>query len=114
MDLQGNPGGPLSAALDLAAMFLPHGSVLLQISAHNKTMTYKSLNKNADKVTPILILMDGRTASASEIFAAALVDHQRAITAGSRTVGKNVAQVHIYTSQTIYYLLDDQSVIYIQ
>lgn len=57
------------------------------------TEVYYSTYKNADITTPILLLVDSQTASASEIFAAALIDNDRAICMGSKTVGKNVAQV---------------------
>lgn len=94
-DLQGNPGGPLSSALDVASLFLPAGTPLLRVTAHNKTQIFKCVNCFPDVLTPLLLLVDSRTASASEIFATALLDHHRAVAAGTRTVGKNVAQVKL-------------------
>ena len=55
-----------------------------------------SLNPDADLSTELLVLVDGRTASASEILVAALRDNQRATTMGSTTVGKDVAQVRYF------------------
>jgi carboxyl-terminal processing protease len=54
--------------------------------------SHYSINRCADNRTPILILTDSSSASASEIVAAALRDNKRAVIAGSRTLGKNVAQ----------------------
>lgn len=59
----------------------------------DKCEKYYSIYKNADTSTPLLLLVDSQTASASEIFVAALVDNKRATCMGSRTLGKNVAQV---------------------
>ncbi len=93
IDLQSNPGGSLSGALDLAAMFLSHGLPLLQWKSAKETKIFRSINRQPDITTPILILMDRFTASGSEVFAAALSDHKRAILAGNRSFGKNSAQV---------------------
>lgn len=54
---------------------------------------YYSTSKDSDVSTPLLLLVDSHTASASEIFAAALIDNNRATCMGSKTLGKNVAQV---------------------
>ena len=93
IDLRGNLGGPLPPALDVAALFLPKGSILIQMSAQGKTEKYRSTNRQPDYSTQILLLTDAQTASASEIFAAALRDNHRATSMGSKTLGKNVAQV---------------------
>jgi C-terminal processing protease CtpA/Prc len=59
----------------------------------DRTERYYSTSKNGDVSTPLLLLVDSHTASASEIFAAALIDNNRATCMGSKTLGKNVAQV---------------------
>lgn len=92
IDLRGNPGGPLLSALELAALFLPHGKIVTLMSSQGKTESHKSLNRSSDRKTSLLLLSDESTASASEIFIAALQDHNRAKCMGSRTVGKNIAQ----------------------
>ena len=178
VDLRGNPGGPLVPALDIAALFLPRRTVLMQMRVRGRTgsspdekelevlvgeekgrshgtvrttTSYResegkrtvtvgsawqgwglpsilsrisqvrkiairmmslhmhmlrqrrsiekhySLNKAADLDTALLLLVDGRTASASEILVEALCDNARAVSMGTRTVGKNVAQVRSLT-----------------
>lgn len=98
IDLRGNPGGPLPPALDLAALFLPRGKVLTQMSIEGKIEVHKSTNRRPDKKTDLLLLTDESTASASEIFVAALQDNLRAKCMGTRTVGKNVAQAMMMLS----------------
>ena len=98
LDLQGNPGGTLSSALDVAAMFLPYDARLLRILTRRKTHVYRGRHPNPDLVIPLLVLTDGNTASASEILAAALRDGNRAQLAGTRTLGKNIAQAIVSLS----------------
>lgn len=92
IDLRGNPGGPLGSALDVAAMFLPAGTVLTQTVIRGSKERHTSLNHEPDKKTALLLLTDGYTASASEILVASLKENKRADTLGRTTVGKNVAQ----------------------
>eukprot|EP01041_Mallomonas_annulata_P010454 gene10454-21814_t len=92
LDLRGNPGGPLNSALEVAALFLNKRKPILQMVHLGKIESHYSLNVHADLTTELLVLVDGRTASASEILVAALRDHERATTMGSTTVGKDVAQ----------------------
>ena len=98
--IQGNPGGPLQSGLDLASIFLPKNTALLQMTTHNKTEIYKSLNRKSitKKQLNLLILIDKDTASASEVFTTALMDNYRAIVAGTTSLGKNVAQALIRLS----------------
>lgn len=98
LDLQGNGGGTLSSALDIAAMFLPYNAPLLRILTRKKAHVYRGRHPGPDLSTPLLILTDGNTASASEILAAALRDSKRAQLAGSRTLGKNIAQAIVSLS----------------
>lgn len=93
IDLRGNPGGTMVSALDIAALFLRRGSTLTQLSFNGRVEQCKSKNGKADLVTPILLLVDSLTASASEILVEALCDNERASSAGVKTVGKNLAQV---------------------
>lgn len=98
IDLRGNPGGPLPPALDLAALFLPRGKVITQMGIQGQCEIHKSLNRNPNRSLSLLILADGNTASASEIFIASLQDNARAKCMGTRTVGKNVAQAMMMLS----------------
>jgi C-terminal processing protease CtpA/Prc len=94
LDLRGNRGGTLEAALDVASLFLPSGTVLFQMAIPGKSKMQKhwSTNKRADISTPILVLTDRRTGSASEVLTAALQDNHRATTVGRVTTGKDIAQ----------------------
>lgn len=100
IDLRGNQGGSLRASLDLAAYFLPRGAPLMRFHVHGHTRVYHSRNKQSLVDTPLLLLLDSATASASEIFATALQDHKRATVMGSQSVGKNIAQV-IFSSSMV-------------
>lgn len=100
IDVQGNPGGPLQSGLELAAMFLPKYSSLLKMTTHNKTETYRSLNNRyiPERKLSLLVLTDQNTASASEVFTTALMDNHRTIVAGTKTLGKNLAQALVRLS----------------
>ena len=74
---------------------MPFRSLKRFLSRKERTQSYYSTYRDADTTTSLLLLVDSQTASASEIFAAALIDNNRATCMGSRTVGKNVAQVQI-------------------
>lgn len=110
-DLRGNPGGPIAPALDISALFLPKGKVLTQLASHGRTVKYYSKNRLADLTTALLLLVDAQTASASEILVEALCDNGRATSMGTRTVGKNVAQVKqnalflIYHPVTVFFMV---------
>lgn len=102
VDLRGNPGGYLEAAVDMASWFLPVGSpIVLQDSgdAANREI-YRSRGYDAfnDKLK-MVVLIDGGSASASEIFAGALHDHGIATLVGQKSFGKgSVQQVFDVTS----------------
>lgn len=92
----------------------------IRLSRMNRREIYYSTCNHADVTTPLLLLVDSQTASASEIFASALIDNSRAVSVGSRTVGKNVAQVCIkslyfqeYTSIDIHLHIQSQTDIYL-
>lgn len=95
IDLRGNRGGTVKSALDLAATFLPYGKALMHIHVHGKMEVFRSINRRADQKLPLLLLVDQATASASEIFSAALGENRRAQIVGLPTFGKNVAQVRL-------------------
>jgi len=102
LDLRGNPGGPVTPALDIACLFLPKHLPIMQMTGERSNGQqrdiYRSMNKKADQHTSILLLMDRDTASASEILIAALHGNSRAVTMGSCTVGKHVAQAIVSLS----------------
>jgi carboxyl-terminal processing protease len=92
LDLRGNPGGLLDEAVLCASLFLPEGEVV--VSTESRTQG-DSVRKTLDgRVTrlPLAVLIDGGTASAAEILAAALADNARAPVVGTRSFGKGVFQ----------------------
>jgi carboxyl-terminal processing protease len=95
LDLRGNPGGYLDAAVDMASWFLPQGSVVVQedYGSGKKGDTYESKGYNIfNKNLQMIILTDGGSASASEILAGALHEHGIAKLVGTKTFGKGSVQ----------------------
>jgi carboxyl-terminal processing protease len=92
LDLRGNGGGLFDAAIDMASEFLPGGVVLYQIEkgGGERTFTASAGGKYTDQ--PLVLLVDGGTASASEIVAGALQDRGRAALVGQKTYGKGSVQ----------------------
>ncbi len=94
LDLRGNPGGLLAEAVNICNLFVPKGEVIVttksKIEKHNNT--YKTTREPIDTEIPLVILVDGRSASASEIVAGALQDLDRAVIVGSRSFGKGLVQ----------------------
>lgn len=98
LDLRGNGGGLLNAAIDVCGMFLPDGCAVVNLkNAHSDTQEPIFSSEKRIWKKPVVILMDGDTASASEILAACLQDYGKkgivdAICVGSRTYGKGTIQ----------------------
>ena len=94
LDLRGNPGGLLNEAIDICNLFVPKNEVIVttksRIEKHNNT--YKTQNQPTDTEIPLAILVNGRSASASEIVSGALQDLDRAVILGSRSFGKGLVQ----------------------
>jgi hypothetical protein len=92
LDLRGNPGGLLESAVAVAERFLPDGVVVAtQSQVASFSRTYRASSPDAFML-PLVILVDGETASAAEIVAGALKDHQRATLVGQPTFGKGSIQ----------------------
>jgi carboxyl-terminal processing protease len=90
LDLRGNPGGYLSQAIDITSLFVPTGEVV-QIEDRGGVTAKKVSGKTVtDK--PLAVLVNGASASASELVAAALKDHNRATIVGELTYGKGTVQ----------------------
>ncbi len=90
LDLRGNPGGELEAAVKVADFFVPEGPIVfIQYKAGNEEI-YKADNKFLK--LPLVVLVDGNSASASEIVAGAVKDTKSGILAGTKTFGKGVVQ----------------------
>jgi len=95
LDLRGNPGGLLDEAIKVSTRFLAPGEKILEVrgrddesSAHN----YEVPDNNQPETVPMVVLVDRQTASASEIVAGALQDHDRALIVGENTFGKGLVQ----------------------
>jgi carboxyl-terminal processing protease len=94
LDLRGNPGGLLGEAVNICNLFVPKGEVIVttksKIEKHNQT--YKTTREPIDLDIPLVVLVDGKSASASEIVSGALQDLDRAVVVGSRSFGKGLVQ----------------------
>jgi carboxyl-terminal processing protease len=105
LDLRGNPGGYLEASVEMASWFLPEGKIIIteDYGTNKKSKVYRSKGYNifSDKLN-FVILIDGGSASASEILAGALRDHGRVKLVGAKSFGKgSVQEVVDVTSDTI-------------
>jgi len=93
LDLRNNPGGFLDQAIHVAQVFLRNGQLILTQKGRNgyRDNTYESRNSSPD-MTPLVILINENTASASEIVAGAMQDHDRALIVGQTSFGKGLVQ----------------------
>ncbi len=93
LDLRGNPGGLLREAVAAADVLLPAGVVAISAGRDPAaTRIWRSTRGEAAPGLPVVVLVDGRTASAAEVLAAALADRGRAVVVGSATFGKGLVQ----------------------
>lgn len=92
LDLRGNTGGLLKNAIRIASFFIKEGIVVITVDRYGTQTPIMTENKKITFTKPIVVLVDKNTASASEILAAALRDHRRAITMGEPTYGKAAVQ----------------------
>lgn len=94
LDLRGNGGGLLECAVQIVGMFVPKGTEVLSQKGRVKqnTRTYKTTQDPIDTEIPLAVLVDGHSASASEIVAGSLQDLDRAVIVGNRSYGKGLVQ----------------------
>ncbi len=93
LDLRGNPGGYLNAAVDISDEFLSNGLQIVYTQGKaNPKKTYKATNHGSFENNPLVVLIDEGSASASEIVAGAVQDNDRAIIIGRRSFGKGLVQ----------------------
>lgn len=91
-DLRDNPGGYLDSAIEIGSMFLDAGKLIVTVEPRvGAVERYESKGNNFPKV-PLVVLVNGGSASASEIITGALKDHNRAIIIGQKTFGKGSVQ----------------------
>ena len=95
LDLRGNGGGLLGEAVNVVNFFVPKGKEIVVTKGKTKqaASTYKTMNEPIDLDIPLAVLVDGATASASEIVSGSLQDLDRAVVVGTRTYGKGLVQV---------------------
>ena len=91
LDLRGNPGGLLSEAVETASAFLNGGDVVTYTRRDERAQHLDAVG-HGDVTTPLVVLVDGSTASAAEVVAGALQDRGRAVVVGTRTFGKGTVQ----------------------
>jgi carboxyl-terminal processing protease len=91
LDLRGNPGGLLTEAVEVASAFLAGGAVV-SYEKRGEPIHHLDAVGTGDTTVPLVVLVDGGTASAAEVVAAALQDRNRAVIVGSRTYGKGSVQ----------------------
>ena len=96
LDLRNNPGGLLDEAIEVTNLFIDHGVIVSTIGRDKKNKEVRMARSGlARKDIPLAVLVNGNSASAAEIVAGALKDHNRALIIGSRTFGKGSVQTLI-------------------
>ncbi len=94
LDLRGNPGGLLSEAINVTNLFVPKGELIVTTKSKVKKFNreYKTKNPAEDAKIPLAVLINGNSASASEIVSGSLQDLDRAVIIGARSFGKGLVQ----------------------
>ena len=95
IDVRGNPGGLLSATVDVADEFLSSGVILTEVDADGKKKSWSAKSGGSATKIPIVILQDGGSASGSEVLAGALHDGGRAKIVGTRSFGKGTVNLPV-------------------
>lgn len=103
LDLRGNPGGPVNAVVQATDLWISSGGIMQEVNAQGKERLFEATEDVAVGNESLVVIVDGGSASASEILAGALQDHKRATLLGEKTFGKGSVQI-------IYPLPDDSSV----
>src|SRR5216683_1341374 len=94
LDLRNNPGGLMDAAVDIASEFLPQGALVFRTEGRKKDAIHQFVTKHdgAFRDMPVIVLINGQSASAAEALAGSLQDHDRALILGRRSFGKALVQ----------------------
>lgn len=94
LDLRGNPGGLLTTAVELSDKFLPSGTIVSTKGRTAQDNTTEQATAPQTWKVPLVVLIDGDSASASEIFAAAIQENGRGVIVGRKSYGKGTVQTH--------------------
>ena len=94
LDLRGNGGGLMNEAVDIVNLFIPKGKPVVSMrgKAANANSVHPTLHESFDEQLPLAVLVNGSSASASEIVAGAIQDYDRGVIIGERTFGKGLVQ----------------------
>jgi len=93
LDIRSNGGGSLKEAIDMAGIFIDEGPLVMMTDKIGRITTLKDVNRGTVYDGPLVILINGQSASASEILAAAIQDYHRGIVVGGASFGKATGQV---------------------
>ncbi|SFJ25454.1 S41 family peptidase [Planctomicrobium piriforme] len=100
LDLRGNPGGLLDVCVTISDMFLPSGTIVSTRGRNASDNTQETATLPKTWAVPLVVLVDDNSASASEIFAAAVQENQRGIVVGRTSYGKGTVQTHFPMTST--------------
>ncbi|NIM50056.1 MAG: PDZ domain-containing protein [Gemmatimonadales bacterium] len=94
LDLRGNPGGSVGALTEVASLFLPESTVVLRTVGRTRDAVTSEVTRGAPVFPdlPLIVLIDGYSASAAEVLTGALQDHDRALVMGRQSFGKGLVQ----------------------
>jgi len=92
LDLRGNPGGLLQSSVAIAQMWMDNAPVVRTVNRQGVNQEFRAANRRSLTNLPLAVLVDGRSASASEILSGALQDNKRGTVIGSQTFGKALVQ----------------------
>lgn len=109
LDLRGNPGGLVNTAVEIADMWLDEGVILIEKHADGSESSFQATAGALRPDAPLAVIVDGGSASASEIVAGALQDHHRATLVGQQTFGKGSVQlIHELPDQSSLHVTNAQ------
>ena len=112
LDLRGNPGGLLFSSVEIARMWMKKGAIVSTIDSKGGNEKFSANGKSLTDL-PLVVLVDGYSASASEILAGALKENQRAKVVGSRTYGKGTVQVSSCSCRWFWFSSNNCSLLYL-